>query len=98
MIKRYLLTEKAQKDLRSIAQYSARMWGNDQKNRYISNIKKRIEWLALTPRIGKNKLDIQDDIYSFPEGDHLIFYTIEDDHIIIIGILHNRMDVASHLH
>lgn len=98
MTKRVLLTEKAQEDLRSIAQYSAKRWGNRQKNLYISNIKKRIEWLAHSPQLAKRRFDIQDDIYSFPEGDHVIFFTTREECIIIIGILHNRMDVASHLH
>ena len=98
MTKRYRITQKAKSDLYSIAQYSARAWGNKQKNLYISKLKKRIEWLSKNPKVGKNRAEIQSDVYSYPEGEHVIFFTIDDAYIEIIGILHNRMDVASNLH
>jgi toxin ParE1/3/4 len=97
-MRRFVLTPWASDDLKEIGRYSERNWGRKQRNQYLRDLAKRFIWLAENPNLGRHRTDINPEYYSFPEGQHIIFYQIMTDHIIIIGILHNRMDVASHLH
>jgi toxin ParE1/3/4 len=96
MIK-YRITPRASRDLYDIANYSARAWGNKQKNLYVGKLKARIEWLSENPQLGKVREDIQGGIRSYSEGDHIIFFQIDGSFIEIIAILHSRMDVVSKL-
>jgi toxin ParE1/3/4 len=57
----------------------------------------RFAWLADNPRLGRHRPDINQRYFSFPEGEHLIFYRIEGDTIEIIGVPHRLMDVPVHL-
>lgn len=45
---------------------------------------------------GKDREDIKNGNYCFPEGMHLVFYTMTEYGIDIIGIPHQNMDVISH--
>ena len=42
------------------------------------------------------RTDIFEDYYSFPEGQHIVFYLIANQDIIIIGIPHKDMDIISY--
>jgi toxin ParE1/3/4 len=95
-MRHFRLTPKAQTDLQNIARYTLHQWGRNQRNKYIQALKLRIEWLTKNPRAGKNRTEIFEDVYSFPEGEHLIFYRIFPDHIDIVGVPHVQMDVPAH--
>jgi toxin ParE1/3/4 len=49
------------------------------------------------PQIGKRRDDIKPGYYSFPEGSHIIFYTLTNYGIDITGISHQCMDIISYL-
>ncbi|OLP61498.1 plasmid stabilization protein [Xaviernesmea oryzae] len=93
----YRLTPRAVEDLRQVARYTKKQWGHQQRDIYIKRILQRCSWLAAHPRLGRRRPDLHPDYYCFPEGQHLIFYRIDDKAIAIIGILHQSMDVDSAL-
>lgn len=95
-MKRYKLTLEAQRDLQGIARYTKRQWGKKQRDQYIGRLKLRIEWLAENPRLGKRRFEIFDGLYSFPEGEHLIFYRTLADRIDIVGIPGMLMDLPAY--
>ncbi|MGE6778724.1 hypothetical protein ACQKFL_13905 [Vreelandella titanicae] len=46
--------------------------------------------------IGKDRSDISEDYYRYPQAQHVIFYLIGQGHIDIIGIPHKEMDIVSY--
>lgn len=94
---RYTLRQLAEKDLEEIWLYTFHEWGVDQADKYIRALLSRFNWLSENPLIGKPRLDIKTGYYSFPEGSHVIFYTLTHYGIDIIGIPHQCMDVIVHL-
>ena len=52
-------------------------------------------WL-INPRRGRHREEIASGYRSFPQGEHLIFYVIQNRGIVIIGILHQRMDAYNY--
>jgi toxin ParE1/3/4 len=46
--------------------------------------------------LGKHRTDISEGYYSFPEGQHVVFYLIGSSSIDIIGISHKAMDTISY--
>lgn len=91
----YKITPRALNDLKNIAHYTENNWGRTQKNTYLKNLESRFVWLAENPQLGKLRHDICEGYYSFPEGQHVVFYLIDSRVIHIIGIPHKDMDIIS---
>lgn len=94
----YSIRELAQIDLEKIWFYTYNKWGIEQADNYLSLFFDRFEWLTENPLAGKNREEIKAGYYCFPEGRHLIFYTIFKKEISIIGIPHQSMDIDNHMH
>ncbi len=97
MTPKYFLRALAQADLETIWLYTYEQWGQDQADSYLTSLIKRFNWLGENPRLGKPRNDIKQGYFCFPEGMHLIFYIIKNNHIEIIGIPHQRMDIIEYL-
>ena len=93
---KYRITPRARDDLENNARYTQNNWGRVQRNNYMKNFETRFEWLAENPGLGKHRIDIAEEYYSFPEGQHVVFYLLNQQWIEIIGILHKNMDVISY--
>ena len=96
MTARYTLRQCAADDLEQIWRYTFQKWGIDQADKYLRSIISRFLWLAENPTLGKQRNDIKPGYYCFPEGRHLIFYTLSQNGIDIIGAPHQNMDVISY--
>lgn len=46
--------------------------------------------------LGRARDDLSPGCRSFPQGRHAIFYEVTELGIVIIGILHQSMDVQTH--
>ena len=96
MAEKFRLTPRAKEDLRRIWLYTRDAWSEDQADHYVTAIYQRFEWLAARPKTGKHRPDIENGYYCFPQGRHLVFYLIRDEHIDIIGVPHKEMDILNY--
>ena len=92
----YRLSKEAQDDLKEIKSYTRMTWGDKQTQEYLSDIKKGLETLVMSPELGKIRNEIFEGLRSFGVGRHIIFYRLGKTDIEVARILHNRMDAASH--
>ncbi len=94
----FTLTNKAKADLKSIAAYTQRKWGKNQRGIYLKQFDDAFHLLADTPDVGTKCDFIRSGYRKFPHTSHVIFYrTLNDSQIEIVRILHKRMDVEIHL-
>jgi len=96
MTSTYSIRALARTDLERIWLFTFEEWGLEQADKYLNLLFSRFEWLSGNPYTGKDREDIKNGYYCFPEGMHLVFYTMTEYGIDIIGIPHQNMDVASH--
>ena len=96
MTSTYSIRALARTDLEEIWLFTFEQWGLEQADKYLNSIFSRFEWLSRNPYTGKDREDIKDGYYCFPEGMHLVFYTMTEYGIDIIGIPHQNTDVVSH--
>ena len=94
---KYILRELAEQDLEEIWLYTFNQWNIEQADLYVKSIMSRFDWLTGQPGIGKQRDDVRAGYFSFPQGEHIIFYKITDGVVDIIGIPHQSMDIVSHL-
>lgn len=84
-------------DLRSIARYTQGKWGREQRNMYLSMLDAAFDTIARRPEIGVACDYIRSGYRKYHVGRHLIFYCQNATHVVIVRILHDCMDVPSHL-
>jgi len=97
--RRYLLTPAARTDLHDIYDYTEKTWGAVQADTYIRQIQAAIETATATPGIGRSCKEIRPGYRKLAAAaSHVLYYRLNtDDDLEIIRILHQRMDVDSHL-
>jgi len=94
----YRLSPAAQADLSEIWDYSARNWGTEQADHYILGIRDACAALAEGRKRGRAIDDVRPGYRKLAVQSHFLFYRITDAGMIdVVRILHQRMDVVSHL-
>ena len=93
----YRLTPDAQSDLIEIRRYTVKQWGDAQSQKYLSELRQTIQLLVGTPSLGKSRIDIGEEVLSFPHVSHVIYYLIHKRQLVVFGVLHKRMVPANHL-
>jgi len=94
----FTLTEKAKADLKSIAAYTQRKWGKEQRKIYALQFDDAFHMLSNAPDVGNTCDYIKPEYRKFPIGSHLIFYRRESQtKIEIVRILHKHMDVKKQI-
>ena len=92
-------SNKAVEDLSSIWEYTFTKWSENQADEYYAMLISACNRL-LYPSVISNRSyeEISEGLLGVKAGHHLIFYTIlENDDVMIIRILHDRMDIKQHL-
>lgn len=90
------VTPRARDDLKNIGRYTEQTWNKAQRNLYLKQLENRLFWLADNPQLGRYRTEIHEGYYSFPEGQHVIFYLFDENAIDIIGIPHKEMDIINY--
>jgi toxin ParE1/3/4 len=91
----FRLTKKAVEDLRVIGRYTEQHLGKEQRNIYLTRLDQGFQAIAREPEIGPACDDIRKGCRKLHVGRHLIFYAFKEQQILIVRILHERMDVES---
>ncbi|UZE97319.1 type II toxin-antitoxin system RelE/ParE family toxin [Alkalimarinus alittae] len=94
----FTLTTKARADLKSIAIYTQRKWGKEQRKIYIRQFDDTFHMLSKTPRVGTECDYIKTGYRKFPVTSHIVFYRgTSETSIEIVRILHKNMDARERL-
>ncbi|MFW5427365.1 MAG: type II toxin-antitoxin system RelE/ParE family toxin [Methylophagaceae bacterium] len=91
------LAKTAKKDLQLISNYTKREWGEAQKQKYLSVIQQSFRDLAVSDVSGKSRNDVAKGLYCYSIQKHLIFYRETRNELMILRVIHQRMDVNQHL-
>ena len=92
------LTRKAYEDLKGIAVYTQENWGKSRRIIYLKMMDDAFRELSDNPGQGRKIDDIRKGYYKYRIGKHIFFYRlVSENDIEIVRILHQRMDIESHL-
>ena len=92
---KYHFTNKAVEDLTNIWNYTFETWSERQADIYYNMLIESCQKIVENPRLYGVKYDeITEGLRGYRANKHIIFYQIlQDDEILIIRILHQRMDL-----
>ena len=93
----YRLSHKAESDISNIARYTIEQFGIEQARTYRDSLIACFQSLGETPRIGRKADNIRDGYRRFDHRSHVIFYKSDGQDILIIRVLHKRMNAPLHL-
>ncbi len=93
----YRLSKETQNDLKEISRYTQENWGNKQAKHYLIELAACFENLTRSPKIGKERNEIEKSLRSFPVASHIIFYRIGPECLEVARVLYASMDIKRHL-
>jgi len=90
----YRLSCLAVTDFDAIAEFSIDRFGVDQARRYRDDLKETLSQLADNPSLGRRAEQLARGLRRFEHGSPIIFYTRTESGILVVRVLHYRMDVV----
>ncbi len=93
----YRLTRSAERDLHEVWLYTLETWGEEQGDRYVSGLKGCLMKIERNPAIGKLVNEIGASLRMFRCQHHYMFYVLQNKTVIVVGILHEKMDLLQRL-
>ena len=91
------LSPRALADLDAIWEYSVGTWGETRSQTYVRGINAALELVAANPHMARDAGSIRPGLLKYNVGSHVVFFRLNDKHIVVSRILHSRMDFPRHL-
>ncbi|MBX9859486.1 MAG: type II toxin-antitoxin system RelE/ParE family toxin [Sphingomonas sp.] len=92
-----MIRESARRDIAEIWNYTAVTWDVQQADAYVAAIDDAIMRVASNPDSVPRCDWIRRGYRRLKAGSHYVFARIEGDNVIIVRVLHERMNFADHL-
>ena len=90
----YVLSPKARSDLEEIWLYSLREWGVRQADAYVAEIFRVIQGVASGDIRTRPADDIRPGLKRVRSGRHVVFFRETETALVVVRLLHGRMDVG----
>ena len=91
------LSRRAQSDLDEIRDYSVGRFGAARAIAYLDAIEGAFRQLLAYPDIGSARGGADDQVRSYPAEEHRIYYEHDAERVLVLRVLHKRMDAGRHL-
>lgn len=92
-----VIRPQARRDLKGIWTYTVQHWGAAQADQYLYAIDRDIRELLNFPDMGIAYDHIRAGYRMLQVKRHLVFYRRNGQHLEIVRVLHDAMDVKNHL-
>jgi toxin ParE1/3/4 len=96
-MRRLQWSDAARADLSKIARWSESRWGREQRVRYVAQLRARLSLLRDHPELGPEHGADRPGLRKLIVGAHLAFYRHDDQRILVMRVLDQRMDIETHL-
>lgn len=93
---KYYVSPAAALDLDNIWLYGLEQWGLKQADHYQEKIIEMLIFLVENPTFGKNRDEINQGYTSYSVGSHVLFFSLEQEEIRVLRVLHKSMDFEQH--
>ena len=94
---RFVLSPSAQADVDEIWAYTVERWGVEQAELYVRQLGSAVETIAQNPQRGRPCDEIREGYRWYPSGSHVVFYRITTKEVVVVRMLHQRMDFNRHV-
>lgn len=92
----YRISPQAESDIEEIWLYTFKNWSLEQADSDHDAIVAAFDDLAAGRKAGR-PVDVREGYFKCPVGSHLVFYRFSESGLVVVRVLHQRMDVGQHL-
>jgi toxin ParE1/3/4 len=96
-VRRLEFTPRARRDIEEIWEYSVDQFGVDKAETYLRDIQRAVMTVTEDPGRGLGCDEIRPGYRKFSVGSHILFFKASATRLVIVRILHRRMDFNRHL-
>jgi len=96
-VRRLEIAEIARADLKSIRRYSLREWGLERTAQYMAALRDTMKGLVAGTVVSRNRDDLRPGLHMATSGRHCIFFEADHSRVLVVRVLHDRMDYQRHL-
>jgi toxin ParE1/3/4 len=96
-MRRLEFTPRARRDIQDIWEYSAQRFGDERAEAHIQEIERAAQTIAEDPRRGRPCDEVRQDYRKFSVGSHVLFFREARRAVVIVRVLHQRMDFEPRL-
>lgn len=93
----FRLTPAALTDLEDVWRYTERQWGLLQATRYIDQLNEAIEAIAHSPGLALPCDHIRPGYRRLGVERHSVYFRLDAGILVVVRVLHERMDAPRHL-
>ena len=93
----FSLSKQAKSDILNVTRFTIDRFGINQARSYHESMIECFDALAENPKLGKTVYYIHQGYRRYNFESHAIFYKIEGQDILIVRVLHKRMNPPRHL-
>jgi toxin ParE1/3/4 len=93
----YRTTVRAEEDIIEIYACGFREFGEYQAERYHAGLVMAFEFIATHPLADRERREFDPPVRLHFYGAHVIVYVTQEDHVLIVRVLHGRQDWERHL-
>lgn len=90
----YKFTPSARAALGVLLSHSLQNFGKHQTDRYMEGFLRTFELIARFPGIGRPAGDLKPGLRRYRYESDYIFFTVEDDHVLIREIFHTSQNIT----
>ena len=87
----------AEADLEKAWHDTFERWGPVQADAYVDQLFERMQLLAEQPHLGRACDELRTGYRRILTGGHIVFYRIDGDVIVVVRVLHEKVDFNAHL-
>ncbi|GAB5347949.1 type II toxin-antitoxin system RelE/ParE family toxin [Alteriqipengyuania sp. 357] len=91
------LSRKAAADLSDIADFTIAEFGIEQARKYRDQFAKCFASLLDNPMLGRSADELAPGLRRIRQQAHVVFYEPSEEAVLIVRVLHHRMDFEQHL-
>jgi toxin ParE1/3/4 len=95
--RRLEFTPRARRDIQEIWDYSLERFGLSKAEAYLRDIQRAAVTVTEDPRRGLACDEVRSGYRKFSVGSHILFFRASASRVVIVRILHARMDFDRHL-
>jgi toxin ParE1/3/4 len=94
---RFIVSPRARADIDDIWNYTVEQWGERQAEICLRLLQAAVDAVASDPKIGPTCDDVRPGYRKYRVGSHVLFYRVAANTVVVVRILHQRMDIERHL-
>lgn len=96
-VRRLRLSGRAAVDLSEIADFTIAAFGVEQARKYRDQFHRCFDSLLANPLLGRSADELAPGLRRIRQQAHVVFYLATEHDVLIVRVLHHRMDFDRHL-